>query len=78
MSVNFVENSNDIVFNDSVRKIKITENITNLFKQYIQDGKEPESGGILIGREDKNNGNLIIEYATYPMKKDIRKRYRFY
>ena len=78
MNVNFVKKSNDIVLNDSGRKVKITEEIINLFKRYRQVEKEPEAGGILIGREDKNNGNLIIEYATYPMGKDIRKKYRFY
>lgn len=78
MNVNFAIKSNNIILNDSERKVKITEEVINLFNRYKQNGKECEAGGILIGREDKNNGNLIIEYATYPLEKDIRKRYRFY
>ncbi len=78
MNVNFARKSNNIILNDSGRKVKITEEVINLFNRYRQTGKECEAGGILIGREDKNNGNLIVEYATYPMKKDIRKRYRFF
>ena len=78
MNVNFVKDFNEIVLSDSGRKLKFTEEIIKMFESYRQVGKEPEAGGILIGREDKNNGNLIIEYATAPMKKDIRKRYRFY
>ena len=78
MNVSFVKEFNEIVLSDSGRKLKFTEEIIKMFESYRQVGKEPEAGGILIGREDKNNGNLIIEYATAPMEKDIRKRYRFY
>lgn len=78
MNVNFARKPNNIILNASGRKVKITEEVIKLFNRYRQTGKECEAGGILIGREDKNNGNLIIEDATYPLKKDIRKRYRFY
>lgn len=78
MDANSVKISNELVINDSNRKIKITNEIIELFKRYMQIGEEHEAGGILIGREDANNGNLVIEYATFPMKYDIRKRYRFY
>lgn len=78
MDVNFVKKTNEITLNDSGRKIKITEEILSLFEKYRQVGKKTEAGGILIGREDKNTHNLIIEYATYPLKEDIRKRCRFY
>ena len=74
MDVNFVKKTNEITLNDSGRKIKITEEILSLFEKYRQVGKKTEAGGILIGREDKNTHNLIIEYATYPLKEDIRKR----
>lgn len=78
MNANFVREYNDIVLNDTGRKIKITKEIIKVLNKYRQVNKELEAGGILIGREDKSNGNLIIEYATYPMEKDIRKRDRFY
>ena len=78
MNVNFVKEIDKIVLMDSGRKLKFTEGIIKIFENYRQVGKEPEAGGILIGREDKNNGNIIIEYATSPMENDVRKRYRFY
>lgn len=78
MDVNFAKKNNGITLNDSGRKIKITEEILNLFERYRQVGKKTEAGGILIGREDKDTHNLIIEYATFPLKEDIRKSFRFY
>lgn len=39
--------------------------------------KACEAGGILIGRENAGNTNLVIEYITEPMSKDKRSRYRF-
>lgn len=77
MSVKCVESLVEIVINESGRKIKFTEDVLKIFTKYIQIDDTLEAGGILIGREDKNNGNLIVEYATYPLKKDIRKRYEF-
>ena len=77
MNVNFVKKSNDIVLNDSGRKVKITEEIINLFKRYRQVEKEPEAGGILIGRENAGNTNLVIDFITEPMPEDQRYRYKF-
>ncbi|OUQ49491.1 Mov34/MPN/PAD-1 family protein [Lachnoclostridium sp. An118] len=68
----------EIVFHDEKRVIKITNTIVDLLwnkRQLIYS--YPESGGILIGRENITNNNLIIEFATSPMPEDIQKRSRF-
>lgn len=45
---------------------------------YIQyNFEDTEAGGILIGWENIDNGNVVIDEATVPMKKDIRKRTSF-
>lgn len=61
------------------RKIKIDDNIITLMKKYIQTSRfSKESGGLLIGRENCSDNNLIIEYITEPFPKDKRKYNRFY
>lgn len=52
------------------RKIKICDEVIKLIKPYIQHKSDNESGGILIGRENLSNENLIIEFATEPKPKD--------
>ena len=78
MNVNSVKENNEIIIENNSRKIKITNNIIEVFQKYRQINDEFEAGGILIARENKYTNNLIIEYATYPFKEDIRKKYRFY
>ena len=61
--VNFVE-KNMVVEHDD-RKIKICNSILQIMYKYIQIvRKSCEAGGILIGRENSGNSNLIIEYVT--------------
>ena len=60
------------------RSIKISDEVLELFNRYRQLKKNDcEAGGILIGRENIDSGNLIIEYATEPYKRDKRTRYSF-
>lgn len=60
------------------RKIKICHNITHTLFEYIQkDFFSKEAGGILIGKENKSNENIIINNITVPMPKDERKHNRF-
>ena len=55
------------------RKIKLCDNIILIMEKYIQNKRNLcEAGGIIIGRENLNNDNLIIEYITEPMPKDKR------
>ncbi|MGK0467247.1 Mov34/MPN/PAD-1 family protein [Clostridium sp.] len=68
-----------IIINLQNKKIKIDDGIVKLISCYKQiDRKDCEAGGILIGRENKETGNLIVEYATEPYDKDKRKRMSFY
>lgn len=61
------------------RQIKICNGILSAMSCYIQKTKDSfEAGGVLIGRENLSDNNLIIEYATEPMINDKRSRNRFY
>jgi len=58
--------------------IKICFSIISIMKQYIQNGLfSLEAGGILIGKENISNNDLIVKYLTVPYKKDKRKHCRF-
>lgn len=60
------------------KKIKIVDSVLELINRYRQlNRKDCEAGGILIGRENRESGNLIIEYATEPYDKDKRMRMFF-
>lgn len=60
------------------RKIKFCDNILQIMQKHIQVARKcSEAGGILIGRENCGNSNLIIEFITEPMPLDKRSRYRF-
>ena len=60
------------------RKIKICHNVIHTLFEYIQKGYfSREAGGILIGKENKSNENIIINHTTVPMPKDERKHNRF-
>lgn len=68
-----------IVFNDKNRKVKICDSPLKIMKQYVQSNKDDcEAGGIIIGRENLSNENLIFEFITEPMKMDRRMPTRFY
>lgn len=61
------------------KTIKICDDvISTLFKYRQIEQTSRESGGVLIGRENLDNDNLIIEYATVPMRNDRRTRTRFF
>lgn len=57
------------------RKIKICDSVIITLKKYVH--ARNEAGGILIGRENIDNNNLIIEVATEPYQFDVRKRTAF-
>lgn len=58
--------------------IKLDSDIVSIMNSYRQlDRKDCEAGGILIGRENKGTGNLIIEYVTSPYDKDKRTRFSY-
>ncbi|WP_053955761.1 Mov34/MPN/PAD-1 family protein [Inediibacterium massiliense] len=68
----------EVLFQIKDIKIKFTEKVINTINTYKQQSNESlEAGGILIGRENVENGNTIIEYITVPLKKDLRRRYEF-
>lgn len=72
-------NVEDIIIDIDNKKMKIDYNVVNLIHSYKQlHAKDAEAGGILIGRENKETGNIIIEYATAPYEKDRRSRTSFY
>ncbi len=67
-----------MVILEKERTIKICGDVmSTLFKYRQIERTSSESGGVLIGRENLTNDNLIIEYLTEPMKNDKRTRTRF-
>jgi len=67
-----------MVFDYDKRQIKICDNVLDVIKKYRQyDRKSSEAGGVLVGRENISNNNLIIEFATEPLPNDKRSRSRF-
>ena len=70
--------SNGITIIVNKGKIKVCQNIIRVLFQYMQRGFfSKESGGILIGKENKSNENIIINHITVPMPEDERKHNRF-
>ena len=68
----------EIIFQDEQRLIKFTKPLIDMIRRNCQTMPNlAESGGILIGRENISNNNIIIEFATEPMVKDIQRRTRF-
>lgn len=60
------------------RKIKICNEILKIMYEYIQwTNDSTEAGGIILGRENLGNDNLIFEFITKPKKKDVRTKTRF-
>ena len=68
-----------MIFNFEGRQIKICNNVLENIIEYLQNNKNSaEAGGVIIGRENISNSNLIIEFVTVPMPGDVRTRNRFY
>lgn len=69
----------DIVIVDGDIIIKFDSEIIARMNTYKQQSDDAcEAGGILIGRESKDSGNIIIEHITEPFSKDKRERYAFH
>lgn len=67
-----------VIKESETRKIKICDNILKEIYQYIQvNYTSPEAGGIIVGRENLNNENIILEYVTKPLNGDICTRTRY-
>ena len=61
------------------RKIKISPLVISIFEKYIQKGcGSLEAGGIIIGKENLSNNDLVFVSVTEPLKRDIRRKYRFH
>lgn len=68
-----------MVFECYERQIKLCDTVLKTIQSYCQDDRKfCEAGGVLLGRENISNDNLIIEYATEPLPKDRRYRRRFF
>lgn len=64
-------NSNNI-------EIKICSSVFQVMRKYIQLGTGSlEAGGILIGKENISDDNIIIRYITEPYASDKRRYNRF-
>ncbi|MEZ7820842.1 MAG: Mov34/MPN/PAD-1 family protein, partial [Patescibacteria group bacterium] len=64
-------NSNNI-------EIKICSSVFQVMRKYIQLGSGSlEAGGILIGKENISDDNIIIRYITEPYASDKRRYNRF-
>lgn len=67
-----------VIIRDGQSKIKIDDHLLHCLKEYRQLHKEDlEAGGILVGRENLSNNNLIIEHFTTPQHDDFRSRNKF-
>lgn len=67
-----------MVIEDGNIIIEIKDEVVQKILSYCQnDSNFPEAGGILAGRENISNDNIIIEYFTQPMDGDYRRRNRF-
>lgn len=61
------------------RKIRFPHLLFLFFEKYIQKGcGSLEAGGIIIGKENLSNNDLVFVSATEPLKRDIRRKYRFH
>lgn len=67
-----------MVINDETKKIKVDNKILERIISFRQMKSDiPEAGGILAGRENISNDNLIIEYHTEPMNCDYQTHSKF-
>ena len=63
-----------MIVSDQKIKIKIENNVVNVLKKHIQysESSSREAGGILIGKENISDNNIVIRYITEPMTTDFR------
>lgn len=55
------------------KRLKISEEVLQVLEKYIQKGSESlEAGGVLIGKENYSNEDLVITHVTEPFQKDKR------
>lgn len=60
------------------KKIKICNQVLRTICKHIQlQSSDAEAGGIIVGRENRGNNNVVLEYSTEPMKNDVRTRTRY-
>ena len=68
----------NMIIEHDQRYIKIMHSVLLVIDKYRQfDTASCEAGGVLIGRENITNNNLIIEYASEPLACDRRTPYSF-
>ena len=68
----------EMIIEDGHRKLKFDVKMLIQIKQYCQTKTDDlEAGGVLAGRENISNENLIIEYMTFPASNDIRTRTKY-
>ena len=71
-----MSNSITLIFNE--KKIKLCQNVIDTMLKYKQKGFfSKEAGGILMGKENKSDENIIINHITVPMSEDKRKYNKF-
>ncbi|MGO3751513.1 MAG: Mov34/MPN/PAD-1 family protein [Peptoniphilaceae bacterium] len=59
--------------------MKIDEEVLMILERYIQKGSTSlEAGGVLIGKENYSNKDIVITYATEPFQEDKQTYNRFY
>ena len=60
------------------KKVKCNSEILKRIYDFVQFQKsDTEAGGIIVGRENRGNYNIVLEYITEPMKNDVRTRTKF-
>lgn len=70
--------SNGITFIFNGKKIKLCQNVIDTMLKYVQkEITSKEAGGILVGKENKSNKNIIVNHITGPMLEDKRKYNKF-
>lgn len=75
----FLQNQGLTFFRRHGARLKIDARALKIMKRYVQDQHEkPEAGGVLLGRYILDSADIVIDYATEPMKGDRRSRCRFF
>ncbi len=60
-------------------KLELSAPALSRMLAYIQDTRrQPEAGGVLIGRYIRNSLDIVIDEVTVPMVGDHRRRFRFW
>ena len=70
---------NELIFEMSNGgKIKLSNDAIQVINSYKQlEKKDPESGGVLLGRFIKSSKDIVIDKVSTPMKGDVQTRYKF-